>query len=337
MSSNSPADQPLPTLAQVAKLAGVSLKTASRVFNGERYVAEPTIEKVQQAAGMLGFRPNRMASELRRGSRSTLVGMVTGDLGHPFYAEIASVVERELRPAGYQLITASRDDPETEGRLVEELLERRVAAVVVVSSAGNHRHPPIGGHAPIVYLDRPPNGAGGDSVVIDDRGGARMAVKCLAGHGHERIAIIGDRGQQPTYQERLCGFTEALAEAGLTSWHSYVSDHAHSPRTAKNVVASVMSHGIPPDALLTTGSRISIGAITAFQRLDRSAALIGFDDFDLADVLKISVIKHDVARLAVEGARLVLERLSGSEDPPQTLVIPCRLVDRGSGSRYLLI
>lgn len=335
--SSSSAGQPAPTLAQVAKLAGVSLKTASRVFNGERYVAPSTTERVQQEAGMLGFRPNRMASELRRGSRSTLIGMVTGDLRNPFYADIASVVERELRPAGYQLITASGDDPETEGRLVEELLERRVAAVVVVSSAEDHRYPPVAGHAPIVYLDRPRSGAGGDSVVIDDRAGAWMAVKHLVESGHKRIAIIGDRGQQPTYQERLRGFTEALAEAGLTSWESYVSDDAHSSRTAKNVVASVMSHGLPPDAFLTTGSRITIGAVTAFQRLNRSAALVGFDDFDLADLLKVSVVKHDVAQLATEGARLVLSRVQGSESPPQAVVIPCRLVDRGSGRRYLLI
>lgn len=331
--SNSSASQSAPTLAQVAKLAGVSLKTASRVFNGERYVAPSTTEKVQQAAGMLGFRPNRMASELRRGSRSTLIGMVTGDLRNPFYADIASVMERELRPAGYQLITASSDDPETEGRLVEELLERRVGAVIVVSSAGDHRYPPVAGQAPMVYLDRPRSGAGGDSVVIDDRAGARMAVKHLIEHGHERIAILGDRGEQPTYQERLRGFTEALTEAGLTSWETYVRDDTHSSRTAKNVVASVMSHGLPPDAFLTTGSQITIGAVTAFQRINRSAALVGFDDFDLADVLGISVIKHDIARLATEGARLVLSRLSGSDAPPEAVVIPCRLLDRGSG-RY---
>lgn len=335
--SNSAAGKAAPTLAQVARLAGVSVKTASRVFNGERYVAEATTEKVQQAAGMLGFRPNRMASELRRGSRSTLIGMVTGNLGNPFYADIASIVERELRPAGYQLVTASSDDPETEGQLVEELLERRVAAVVVVSSTGNHQYPPAAGQAPIVYLDRPRSGAGADSVVIDDRGGARVAVRNLLEHGHQRIAIIGERGQHPTYQERLRGFTDALDEAGVTSWESYVSDDTHSSRTAKNVVAAVMSHGLPPAAFLTTGSRMTIGAIKAFQRLNRSAALIGFDDFELADVLNVTVVKHDVSRLATEGARLALSRISGNVEPPHSVVIPCRLVDRGSGSRYLLV
>jgi LacI family transcriptional regulator len=326
-----------PTLAQVARLAGVSIKTASRVLNGERYVAAPTSEKVHQAAGMLGFRPNRMASELRRKTRSTLIGMVTGNLGNPFYGDIASVLERRLRPAGYQLITASSDDPQTESRLVEELLERRVAAVIVVSSTGAQRYSQTAGHAPVVYLDRPRIGAGGDSVVIDDRGGARMAVRHLIQHGHKRIAIIGDRGQQPTYQERLLGFTEALTEAGLTTWESYVRDDVHSSRTAKNVVAGVMSQGLTPDALLTTGSRMTIGAINAFQRLNRSAALVGFDDFELADVLRVSVIKHKVSRLASEGAELVLSRLAGNDPPPRPVVIPCRLVDRGSGLRYLLV
>lgn len=328
-----------PTLAQVARLAGVSIKTASRVFNGERYVAEATTEKVQRAATMLGFRPNRIARELRQGSRSTLIGMITGDLGNPFYAQVASVLERELRSAGYQLITASSEaDAAVEERLVEEFLERRVAGLVVVSSASEqHRYLSDAAGVPVIFLDRPRTGVSADVVMIDDGAGARMAVRNVLQAGHRRIALIGDRGQLATHQERMRGFTEALAEGGVTDVECYVRDEPHTARTAKNVVAAVMSRGLPPTALLTTGSLITMGAVNAFQRLNRSAALVGFDDFELAEVLGITVVTHDVAALAREGAQLLLGRLQDAGLPPRSIVIPCRLIDRGSGRRYELI
>lgn len=331
--------QAAPTLAQVAKLAGVSVKTASRVFNGERYVAEATTEKVQRAADMLGFRPNRIARELRQGSRSTLIGMVTGDLANPFYAQVASVLERELRDAGYQLITATSEaDAGAEERLVEEFLERRVAGLVVASSASeHHRYLANSAGVPVIFLDRPKTGVSADVVMLDDGAGARLAVRNVLQAGHRRIAVIGDRGQSATHQERMRGFTEALTGAGVADVECYVRDEPHTARTAKNVVAAVMSRGLPPSALLTTGSLITMGAINAFQRLNRSAALIGFDDFELAEVLGVSVITHDIAALARDGARLLLDRLADSEPPPRTLVIPCRLIDRGSGRRYELV
>lgn len=320
-----------PTLAEVAKLAGVSPKTASRVFNGERYVSADTAERVQRAAELLGFRPNKLAQELRRGARSTLVGLITGDLANPFYARIASVLEHELRVAGYQLITASSDaEAGTEERLADELLDRRVAALVVVSSASEHHRYLGNGRTPVVFLDRPRTGVAADTVAIDDRAGARMAVRNLLQARHERIAIIGDRGQLATHRERLAGFAEALEEAGVTGWQCHVRDEPHTANTAKNVVAAVMSHGLPPTALLTTSSLITFGAITAFHRLHRSAGLIGFDDFELAEVLGVTVVAHDVARLAREGARLVLHRVQGGDDPAQSIVVPCRLIDRGS-------
>ncbi|HEY9293923.1 MAG TPA: LacI family DNA-binding transcriptional regulator [Microlunatus sp.] len=327
------------TLTQVAKLAGVSVKTASRVFNGERYVTAETAEKVQQAAAMLGFRPNRIARELRQGSRSTLIGMVTGDLGNPFYARVASVLENELRTAGYQLITATSEaDAGAEDRLVDELLERRVAGLVVVSSASDHhRYLTATGGAPVIFLDRPKTGVSADVVTLDDRAGARLAAQNLLQAGHERVAIIGDRGQLATHRERLSGFAEALTEGGIANWECYVRDEAHTARTAKNVVAAVMSRGLPPTALVTTSSLITMGAITAFQRLNRTAGLIGFDDFELAEVLGISVITHDFAALAREGARLLQDRLRDAEIAPRSVVVPCRLIDRGSATRYELV
>src|SRR4051812_31007956 len=125
--SRAPSEPVRPTLRQVAALSGVSLKTASRVLNGEAYVADATAQKVRAAAQQLGFRRNAIARDLRAGARSSLVGLIIGDLANPFYSRVARGAERRLRAAGLQLISASsEEDPALEHRLVSEMFERRV-------------------------------------------------------------------------------------------------------------------------------------------------------------------------------------------------------------------
>src|ERR1700750_2962699 len=145
-----------PTLTQVAALAGVSLKTASRALNREPNVAEGTSRRVREAADLLGYRLNGIARELRRGATSALVGLISGDLANPFYSAVASGIERELRQHGLQLVTANNDeDAEREAELVDAFLERRVRALLIVPSADRHDYQASG--VPFVFLDRPPD------------------------------------------------------------------------------------------------------------------------------------------------------------------------------------
>ncbi|MEU4539553.1 LacI family DNA-binding transcriptional regulator [Streptosporangium sp. NPDC023825] len=126
----------------MAALSGVSAKTASRALSGEGYVAAKTRQRVHEAADQLGYRPNGVARDLRRGAKaSTLVGLISGDLANPFYSRLASGLERELRMNGLQLITASTEEnPEWERQLTDTLLERRVRGLVIASTMARHDH-----------------------------------------------------------------------------------------------------------------------------------------------------------------------------------------------------
>jgi LacI family transcriptional regulator len=169
-----PTESNRPTLRQVAELAGVSLKTASRVFNGEQYVAPETAARVREVAERLGFRPNTIARELRAGARSALVGLIIGDVANPFYARIARGAERRLRDAGLRLISASSDeDPGLERALVSDLLERRVSALLIVSCESDHGYlsAELALGTPLVFLDRSPRDIDADTVVLDNHGG----------------------------------------------------------------------------------------------------------------------------------------------------------------------
>ena len=327
-----------PTLRQVAELAGVSLKTASRALNGDAHVREVTSLRVRSAAEQLGFRLNGLARELRQGARSTAVGLVIGDLANPFYSRLARGAEVALRARGLQLVTCSTDeDPALERSLVADLVQRRVRALLVVPASEDGAHLELERRhgTPVVLLDRRTGGTAADSIVLDNRRGAAAATEHLLAGGHRRIGLVGDFSRLSTHQERLAGFREALLAAGVAEWQRYVRAEAHDQESARRVALELLALDEPPTALFTTNNRTTAGALRALRSLPAGApvpALVGFDDFDLADVLGISVVAHEPEEMGRLGAELALGRVEGRlPDEPSSLVLPTRLVPRGSG------
>jgi len=325
-----------PTLTQVAALAGVSLKTASRALNSEPNVAAATGRRVRDAADLLGYRLNGIARELRRGATSALVGLISGDLTNPFYSAVASGIERELRQHGLQLVTANNDeDAGLERSLVDAFLERRVRALLVVPSADHHEYLTIEGNrgVPFVFLDRPPDGLDADVVLIDNAGGARAAAEHLLGGGHRRIALVADLARMAPQRARIDGFVAAMGEAGNTAWEPYLRTDVHDVRRAERTVRELLALDPPPTAVFTTNNRLTTGALRALRDRPDPPALVGFDDFDLADVIGTTVVAHDAIAMGREAARLACRRISGDRGPAQTVIISTSVIARGSGER----
>jgi LacI family transcriptional regulator len=325
-----------PTLTQVAALAGVSLKTASRALNREPNVAPDTGRRVRDAADLLGYRLNGIARELRRGATSALVGLISGDLANPFYSAVASGIERELRQHGLQLVTANNDeDSELERSLVDAFLERRVRALLVVPSAERHDYLAVEGNrgVPFVFVDRPPIGVAADAVLIDNSGGARSAADHLLGGGHRRIALVADLARKAPQRERIDGFMASMRAAGNTEWEPYLRTDVHDARRAEATVRELLALERPPTAVFTANNRLTTGALRALRGLPEPPALVGFDDFDLADVLGTTVVAHDAMAMGREAARLAYERISGHPGPARTIVISTSIIARGSGER----
>jgi LacI family transcriptional regulator len=344
MSASRPAESPSetaaasrrPTLTQVAALAGVSLKTASRALNSEPNVAEATGERVRNAADKLGYRLNGIARELRRGATSALVGLISGDLTNPFYSAVASGIERELRQHGLQLVTANNDeDAELERALVDAFLERRVRALLVVPSGDKHEYVAIEGNrgVPFVFLDRVPDGLAADAVLIDNAGGARKAAEHLLAGGHRRIALVADLARMVPQRARIDSFVRTMHAAGNTEWEPYLRTDVHDVRRAEAAVRALLDLPSPPTALLTTNNRLTTGALRALRDVTDPPALVGFDDFDLADVIGTTVVAHDMMAMGREAARLAYERISGHSGPARTITIATRIIARGSGER----
>src|SRR3954467_12190987 len=307
-----------PTMRDVADMAGVSLKTVSRVINAEAGVTPSTAERVTAAITELGFERNDLAASLRHGRSSSTLGLVIEDVANPFYSAIAQAVESAARDRGFMLITAScEEDPEREKELVQALLRRRVDALLLVPAARDHSYL-ARDEIPVVFLDRPPHGVDADCVLLDNLGGARAAVEHLLAHGHERIAVIADPDRLYTARERLGGDTTGARgyrrrvwAAGVPVREELVRLGSHDSAEAEAVVRELLAlpAGRRPTAVFAGNNRNTVGVLHALRNAEQPLALVGFDDFELADVLGTTVVRHDTSQMGAHGAALAFERL----------------------------
>ena len=321
-------------MKDVAEEAGVSLKTVSRVVNSEAGVGNGTGQRVSAAIERLGFRRNDVARSLR--AASSTLGLIIEDVANPFYSTIARAVEDVARREGYVVIASSSEESaERERELVTTLLSRQVEGLLLVPAARDHGYlrPELAMGMRVVFLDRPPGGLAADAVLIDNAGGAREGVDHLLSQGHQRIGLIGDPPGLYTLDERVAGYRSALRARGVAFDPQLLRLGAHDVDQGHASTRELLSLPEPPTALFTANNRASIGALRALRTMNEPVALVGFDDFELAELLPVpvTVVRHDPAEMGVRAAELLFSRLNGNADPPRTVILETELVVRGSG------
>jgi LacI family transcriptional regulator len=325
-------------MRDVAALAGVSLKTVSRVVNGEPTVAADLVERVHAAAAQLSYQPNLTASNLRRGDRkSYTIGLLVEDMANPFSAAMFRAVENVATSAGVSVLASSLDeDPVRERQLIAELIARRVDGLIIVPAGHDHSYLQLeqrSGTA-VVFADRPARRLAADAVVADNRGGAATGARYLLARQHRRIAYLGDLQSIVSAQERYAGYIDALSEAAVQVDPRLVRHNVHSQEMAQAVCTELLTESDPPSALFTAQNLITVGAVRALRTLglQHSVALLGFDDFDLADLLQpsVTVVAQDAAAIGKLSAELLLRRIASDDFPPERHVIPTRLIVRES-------
>lgn len=329
-----------PTMRDVALAAGVSLKTVSRVLNGEPGVIGTTAQRVRAAVTDLGFTRNDIAAGLRRRGQATAsLGLVIEDVANPFYSVLTRAVEAAARERGFLLFAgSSAADPKQERSLVQAFCARRVDGLIIVpaGTAGTDQAylaAEIALGTAVVFADRAPSNIEADAVVVANVDGARAGVSHLVAQGHRRIAFIGDAAGISTAVERLQGYRDALAQHGIRVDKTLIRLGSHDADAAEHAVRALLSLRNPPTAVFTGNNLLTVGAYRALRAHRRPVALVGFDDFDLADLLDppVTVIAHDAAALGRACAGLLFARLDEPNHPPQIVTLPTNLIVRGSG------
>jgi LacI family transcriptional regulator len=328
-----------PTMRDVAALAGVSLKTVSRVVNGVTTVDPELVVKVQRAAGQLGFRPNLSASNLRRRDRRTsMIGLLVEDAANPFSGVVHRAVEEVARARGVLVLTGSLDeDPAQEKNLARALIDRGADGLLVVPAGSDHSYL-VGEQragTQIVFLDRNPSLVAADTVRSDHHKGAVGAIAHLIDHGHRRIAYLGDRADVSTARERHAGYLAALRAAGLGVSDELIHQDLSTTEQAEEQTRAILDQPEPPTALFTSQNLVTIGALRALRRagLRGRIAHVGFDDVVLADVLEpgVTIVAQDPSEIGHLAATMLFARIDGDRSPARTVVVPTRLIARGSG------
>ncbi|MER6531961.1 LacI family DNA-binding transcriptional regulator [Streptomyces sp. NPDC001508] len=338
----------MPTMADVARRAGVSVATVSHVLNGTRPVLPRTRQAVLDAVDRLGYTPNTLARSLVT-SRTRSIGLAVSAISNPYFTEILQGVEAGALEEGYGLLIADpHDDPRHERKVVQLLHERRVDGMIVAPSAdprdllaylGRHAVPTvfldrlIGDHLDGSTADAPPPF---DQVCSEGAEPMARLVTHLAGLDHRRIGLVAGLPGLSTTGERIAGYRDGLAAAGLPHDERLVVPGNSEPAGGERATAALLTLAAPPTALLTANNAMTIGALQALKdrglRVPDDIALCCFDDFPWADLFspRLTAIAQPSREIGAQAVRVLLDRLAAPDRPARTVRLPCAFVHRTS-------
>lgn len=330
----------VPTIREVAKVARVGLMTVSRVINDHPSVRPSTRKKVEAAIAQLGYQQNE-AARLLKGQRAKLIGLILPDLSDVFFASCAHTIQAIARQHGFMtLVVSSERDSDLEIQQAELMAKRMISGLLLVSSIKEHDPRMKRLQAcdlPIVAFDRPLSGLDTDAVLVENRAGAEQATVHLLEHGHERIVCVGYDQDVYTIRERIDGYKHRMLAAKRKP---HVSLGLLTLDDVRKWLDETLASKNPPTAIFSLNHRTSVFLLHALSERDvkvpESIALIGFDDFDLATVVKpaLTTVAQSPVDLARRSMHLLLERIQGKQNDaafePAKIMLPVRLMIRNS-------
>jgi LacI family transcriptional regulator len=328
------------TIKDVARRAGVSSMTVSRVINGSDRVSPGTRRRVEEAIQELGYVPSRLARGLIRQKTGTLA-LIVPDVANPFFTLIVRGAEDVARRADYRIILCdTRADLGLEREVVEEMLAHRVEGIVIApvsDRSRTHLHRLTRFGVPFVLIDRTIPGIDADVIVGDNVGGARRLVEHLISLGHRRVGFIVESDDVSTARDRRAGYEGALEAAGLPLDPSLVARTTVDPAGGFEGMQRLLALDDPPTAVFTVNNLVALGAIEAVRAagldVPDDVALVCFDDIEYASRMYpfLTVMAQPAETLGSLGTQLLLERIDGrARDHGRTVVLPAQFIVRKS-------
>ena len=332
-----------PTLSEVARKAGVGTTTVSRVINGGNRVDPKTLARVRRAIEALGYMPNQ-AARILKGHRTKTIGLIIPSIADPFFSSCAEAAQVIARTHDSLLIvTTTHNEPGAEIESVKVLMQHQTDGLIIAPADSDNsalRNVLARAAVPVVMLDRPLLDSSIPFVVADNFAGANLATQHLIGHGYRRIVCMTGENTLYTIRERINGYRQAIEAAGLpVMLDTSVTDYASVERAIRQMLASAE----PPEAIFTLKNSITICAFEAMHKLKvampDSVALLGYDDFELADTVRpsITVVRQPIEEIGRMAAEILFEQLqrpgrvrAAEQGPPREVQLGTRLVRRSS-------
>jgi len=329
----------MPTISDVAKRAGVSPATVSRVIQGAKNVRPGTRDKVQRAIDELGYVPSVAAQSLRS-KRTRSLALVVSDITNPFWTTVVRGVEDVAQGHGYSVLLCNTDENlAKQHQYLDFLISQQVDGVIIAPIDSDARH--LGKlrkrNIPTVLLDRRIRDWEVDSVRGDSVSGALALVRHLIQLGHKQIAMLSGPATTSTAQDRIVGYCMALTEAGIPVDPRLIKYGEYRDASGEELIHQVLDEGLQPTAVFAANNALAMGVITALGkrglRIPQDIALVSFDDLPNASRLFpfLTVVAQPVYELGVNAAQLLLSRLDSDVGlRPRHVVLPVRLIVRHS-------
>lgn len=326
------------TIYDIAKAAGVSIATVSKVINETGRISAETRERVKEIMQEMDYQPSVVAAALT-GKSTFTIGLLIPDLANPFYAEIARAVEDRGQELGFNLVMCSTDNkPSKEAQYISLLKQKKVDGIIVSTGFSEEAllQSLIEQHIPIALLARDMPSLEADSVKVDDAWGGYRAVSHLIELGHRRIAVIAENLKLANMRERVQGYCRALSEADIPFDDELVEVSDFSAEGAKDCAYRLLERPKPPTAIFACNDLLATGVIRAARELGLTIpwdlSVVGFDDIAVAEIVDppLTTINQPIARMGRQVIDLLVEEIRGQKRIPRKVVLTPELVIRQS-------
>lgn len=340
------------TIIDVAERAGVSRATASRALSNYGRIAQDTVDRVKQAAEELGYRPNQIARSMRQGSTKTIGLVIIADFTNAFFDRVTKGIVDTARSLGYQVLISNTDEHlEVERVAVQTLIEKQVDGLIVVPSSPvvfDHLTPKALNSKPLVLIDRMVEGLKVTSVTTDDFVGAEEAIRNAVSLGHDRFGFLiatetvsGRTYERPaalisTVAERANGFMSGAIDAGIKPKQMHWIYLNDDPHVAELAVVELLDRPKPPSVIFTSNNDMALAALKVIGnrglQLGRDISLVTVDDSLWLEAFRpgITVVERPVEQLAQTAVQKLIEEIESPGQKPEKIVMPTRLLARGS-------
>ena len=325
-----------PTIRDVARQAGVSHQTVSRVINGSEDVLPETRAIVEAAIEELGYRPSAIARSMARGLTHTLA-IISPNLTDYTFASVIEGAEVEARQHDYFVLSSSASDPQAFRGLVDELVgHRRVDGLIVINPYADERYQLMPKDFPVVFVGARSHDENVCSISLDDDKVAYEATQHLISLGHKRIALVTGPMEEDCSQDRLAGFQRALNEAGIPFEQSLMFEGDWSATSGSEALADFVKKGNLPTAVFAQNDRMAMGVMRAARdanlKVPDQLSVIGVDDMPLSSYFDppLTTMRQDMPLIGQEAIRKLIDIIQNKTVEQTVLKLPAQLVVRQS-------
>jgi LacI family transcriptional regulator len=328
-----------PTIIDVARLAGVSKSTVSRVISGgQEWVSDESRQKVEAAIQELGYEYNAMARSMRT-NRTNMIMLAIPDINNPFWPEVARGIQDLMEKAGYAVIFANSDWLGHRETSFLRLARRNGLDGILINPIQVTNAELLASGIPTVVLGLRDDYPDFDNVGSDSNGATRMALDYLFSLGHQRIGLLLGKHQNNPRRTRLDAYLDFHAQCGLSMDPELIVEVPFEHKGGEEGMQRMLNLSLRPTAVLASNDTIAIGAlhaaITCGVEVPWDLSIMGLDDIYAASLTipPISTVAKPKYKIGNEASRLLLARIRGGASEPARLAIPCHLVIRGSTAK----